>query len=201
MSNYLSREELHDKLKFNFIQLGMSSALETYCGQAYGAKQFEMLGIYMQKTWIILNALALTVIPLFIFATPILKFVGQTDSISKEVGKFGVWMIPQQFAYAMTFPSAKFLQAQSKVMVMAVIAAVALCLHAFFSWLLIKNLGWGLLGAALVLDGSWWFIAVAQFLYVASGSCAEAWSGFSCKAFQDLGRFVKVSVASAVMMW
>ncbi|KAL8532714.1 hypothetical protein ACS0TY_009067 [Phlomoides rotata] len=109
-------------------------------------------------------------------------------------------MIPQHFAYAMMFPTTKFLQAQSKVMVMAVIAAVALCLHAFFSWFLIKNLGWGLMGVALVLDGSWWFIAVAQFLYVVSGSCGAAWSRFSWKAFQDLGSFIKVSVASAVMM-
>ncbi|KAL8550549.1 hypothetical protein ACS0TY_009105 [Phlomoides rotata] len=178
----------------------MSSALETYCGQAYGAKQFELLGIYMQKTWIILNALALTSIPLFIFADRILKFLGQTASISGEAGKLAVWMIPQHFAYAMMFPTTKFLQAQSKVMVMAVIAAVALCLHAFFSWFLIKNLGWGLMGVALVLDGSWWFIAVAQFLYVVSGSCGAAWSRFSWKAFQDLGSFIKVSVASAVMM-
>lgn len=183
------------------MQLGMSSALETYCGQAFGANQVELLGIYMQKSWLILNAMAFAVVPLFIFATPVLRFLGQTESISIEAGKFSLWMIPQLFAYAMMLPSTKFLLAQSKVNAIALIAAVVLCLHGFFSWLLIKKLGWGLVGAAVVLDSSWWLIAVAQFAYVAAGTCGEAWSGFSWKAFRDLWRFLKMSVASAVMMW
>ncbi|KAL3819272.1 hypothetical protein ACJIZ3_005177 [Penstemon smallii] len=182
------------------IQFGLSSALETYCGQAYGANQFKMLGTYMQKSWVILNAMAITAVPLFIFATPVLKFLGQTPSISTEAGKLAIWMIPQQFAYASILPSTKFLQAQSKVVAIAVIAAAALCFHAFFSWFLVQNLGWGLVGAALVLDGSWWFIATAQFLYIISGACGETWSGFSWKAFQNLWGFLKISVASAVMM-
>ncbi|KAK6116546.1 hypothetical protein DH2020_049652 [Rehmannia glutinosa] len=186
---------------FSFgMMFGLSSALETYCGQAFGANQFEMLGLYMQRSWIMLNAMALAAIPFFIFAKQVLSFLGQTPTISSEAGKFALWMIPQQFAYAMMLPSTKFLQAQSKVMAIAVIAAFALCVHAFLSWLLIVNLRWGLVGAALVLDGSWWFIAVAQFLYIMAGTCGEAWSGFSWKAFQDLWRFFKMSVASAVMM-
>jgi Na+-driven multidrug efflux pump len=49
------------KLKFHgptFPQLGMASALETLCGQSYGAKQYHMLGIYLQRSWIILFACA-----------------------------------------------------------------------------------------------------------------------------------------------
>ena len=36
------------------MQLGMASALETLCGQAYGAKQNHMLGIYLQRSCILL---------------------------------------------------------------------------------------------------------------------------------------------------
>lgn len=179
----------------------MSSALETYCGQAYGANRYEMLGVFMQRAMVILNAMAFASVPLFLFATPVLKFLGQTASVSREAGKFSLWMIPEHFAYAMTFPAAKFLQSQGKVIVLAVIAAVALCLHTFLSWLLITVLGWGLAGAAVALDASWWFIAIAQISFIIAGTCGEAWSGFSWKAFQDLGRFIKLSVASAMMSW
>ncbi|KAL1539319.1 protein DETOXIFICATION 30-like [Salvia divinorum] len=65
---------------------GMSSALETYCGQAYGANQYEMLGIYMQRTWLILNSVALAFLPLFLFATPVLRLLGQTPAVSREAG-------------------------------------------------------------------------------------------------------------------
>ncbi|KAF9677878.1 hypothetical protein SADUNF_Sadunf08G0153500 [Salix dunnii] len=186
---------------FSFgIMLGMGSALETLCGQAYGAGQLDMLGIYMQRSWVILNATAVLLTLLYIFAGSFLKLIGQTAEISQAAGVFSVWMIPQLFAYAVNFPIAKFLQAQSKMMVMAVIAAVALVFHAVFSWLLMLKLGWGLVGAAVVLNASWWFIVVAQLLYIFSGTCGEAWTGFSWKAFQNLWGFVKLSLASAVML-
>ncbi|KAB5545244.1 hypothetical protein DKX38_013356 [Salix brachista] len=186
---------------FSFgIMLGMGSALETLCGQAYGAGQLDMLGIYMQRSWVILNATAVLLTLLYIFAGSLLKLIGQTTEISQAAGVFSVWMIPQLFAYAINFPIAKFLQAQSKMMVMAVIAAVALVFHAALSWLLMLKLGWGLVGAAVVLNASWWFIVIAQLLYIFSGTCGEAWTGFSWKAFQNLWGFVKLSLASAVML-
>ncbi|GMH31120.1 hypothetical protein Nepgr_032963 [Nepenthes gracilis] len=186
---------------FSFgIMLGMGSALETLCGQAYGAGQLDMLGIYMQRSWVILNVTSLVLSIVYIFAAPLLRFIGQTPDISEAAGTFAVWMLPQLFAYAMNFPIAKFLQAQSKIKTMAVISGVALVLHTFFSWLTMMKLGWGLMGAAVVLNASWWFIVVGQLAYVFSGACGSAWSGFSWKAFQNLGGFVRLSLASAVML-
>ncbi|PIA51716.1 hypothetical protein AQUCO_01100531v1 [Aquilegia coerulea] len=186
---------------FSFgIMFGMGSALETLCGQAYGAGQFDMLGIYMQRSWVILNTTAIILTFIYIFAAPLLKLIGQENNIAQVAGTFAVWMIPQLFAYAVNYPLARFLQAQSKVMVMAIIAFAVLLLHTFFSWLLMLKLGWGLVGAAVVLSASWWFINVAQLLYIFSGTCGRAWSGFSMKAFQNLWRFVRLSVTSAVMI-
>ncbi|XP_019176645.1 PREDICTED: protein DETOXIFICATION 29-like isoform X1 [Ipomoea nil] len=182
------------------IMLGMGSALETLCGQAFGAKQVEMLGVYMQRSWIILNTTAVLMMFIYIFAAPLLRLIGQTPEISKSAGTFSLWMIPQLFAYAMNFPIQKFLQAQSKIMVMAVIAAVAVAGHTLFSWLFMLKTGWGMVGGAVVLNSSWWFIVVAQLAYIFSGTCGEAWSGFSWKAFNNLWGFVRLSLASAVML-
>ncbi|GKV14571.1 hypothetical protein SLEP1_g25425 [Rubroshorea leprosula] len=182
------------------LMFGMGSALETLCGQAFGAGQLDMLGVYMQRSWVILNSTVLLLSLFYVFAASFLKLIGQTASISKAAGVFSIWMIPQLFAYAINFPMAKFLQAQSKIMAMAVIAAAALVFHALFSWLLMLKLEWGLVGAAVVLNASWWFIIVAQFLYIISGACVPAWTGFSWKAFQNLWSFVRLSLASAVML-
>ncbi|KAH9708713.1 protein DETOXIFICATION 29 [Citrus sinensis] len=174
---------------FSFgAMMGMGSALETLCGQAYGAGQLDMLGVYMQRSWVILNATALILMLIYIFAQQLLT------------GTLSIWMIPQLFAYAVNFPIAKFLQAQSKMMVMAIIAASALVLHTLLSWLLMLELGWGLVGAAVVLNASWWFIDLAQMFYIFSGTCGRAWNGFSWKAFHNLWAFVRLSLASAVML-
>lgn len=179
----------------------MGSALETLCGQAVGAGQLGMLGIYMQRSWVILNTTSLFLMFFYIFAAPLLKLIGQESEIAEAAGTFAVWMIPQLFAYAFMFPQAKFLQAQSKMAAMAVIGAVALVLHTVFSWLLMLKLGWGLVGAAVVLNSTWWLIVVAQMLYIVCGSSDRAWSGFSWMAFHNLWGFVKLSLASAVMLW
>ncbi|ERN13766.1 hypothetical protein AMTR_s00049p00189540 [Amborella trichopoda] len=178
----------------------MGSALETLCGQAYGAGQLEMMGVYMQRSWVILICTSLILLQLYIFSTPILLLIRQQTSIAKAAGTFAHYMMPQLFAYALNFPIAKFLQAQRKVMAIAIISAIALVLHTFFSWLLIIKLDWGLVGAAVALNGSWWFIIVVQLAYIFSGTCGRAWSGFSWKAFENLWSFVRLSVASAVMM-
>lgn len=181
--------------------MGMGSALETLCGQAWGAGQYDMLGVYMQRSWVILLVTAILLSPLYIFAGPLLRLIGQQENIAASAGIFSIWMIPQLFAYAANYPIQKFLQAQSKMMVMTWITAGALVLHTFFSWLLMLKLGWGMVGAAVVLNSSWWLIVGAQFLYIVCGGCGRAWNGFSWQAFHNLWGFVRLSLASAVMTW
>ncbi|XP_047309269.1 protein DETOXIFICATION 33-like [Impatiens glandulifera] len=184
---------------FGFM-LGMGSALETLCGQAFGAGQINMLGVYMQRSWVILLTTACLLIPVYIYSPPLLVLVGQSEEISQAAGKFAIWMIPQLFAYAVNFPIQKFLQAQRKLAVMAWVSAIVLVIHAFFSWLLIMKLKWGLVGAAITLNGSWWLVVLGQFIYIVYTKCDGAWSGFSWLAFTNLWGFIKLSLASAVML-
>ncbi|KAL8153972.1 hypothetical protein V2J09_011732 [Rumex salicifolius] len=182
------------------VMLGMGSALETLCGQAFGAGKIRMLGIYMQRSWVILLTTALVLTPIYIWSPPILELFGETTEISEAAGKFALYMLPQLFAYAMNFPIQKFLQAQRKVYVMAIVSGAVLVFHAIFSWLFILKFGWGLIGAAIMLNTSWWLIVIGQLLYIFITKSDGAWSGFSWLAFADLWGFIKLSLASAVIL-
>ncbi|KAL8557233.1 hypothetical protein ACS0TY_004612 [Phlomoides rotata] len=183
---------------FGFL-LGMGSALETVCGQAFGAGQVDMLGVYMQRSIIILFTTCILLLPLYIFATPILMLFGQSLEIAKPAGFITLVTIPQLFSECISFPTQKFLQAQSKVNVLAWIAAFALIAQVFLCWLFVSVFGWGTTGAAVALDLTSWMSAIAQFVYVV-GWCKDGWKGFSLAAFRDLWAFVKLSLASAVML-
>nr|QBM79491.1 MATE61 [Rehmannia glutinosa] len=183
---------------FGFM-LGMGSALETLCGQAFGAGQVHMLGIYMQRSMIILLATCVLLLPLYIFATPILKLVGQPDEIAKPAGLYTILTIPQLFSLALSFPAQKFLQSQSKVGVLAWIAAFALISQTFWCWLFVNVLDWGAIGAAVAFDLTNWMTTIAQFVYVV-GWCKDGWKGFSWAAFKEIWAFVRLSLASAVML-
>ncbi|KAL1352285.1 hypothetical protein AAHE18_06G155600 [Arachis hypogaea] len=83
----------------NGVLLGMASALETLCGQAYGAKKYEMLGIYLQRSWIILFMTSLLLLPIFIFTAPLLKFLGQEKTIAEVAGSISLWSILVVFSF------------------------------------------------------------------------------------------------------
>ncbi|EEF29687.1 multidrug resistance pump, putative [Ricinus communis] len=183
---------------FGFL-LGMGSALETLCGQAFGAGQIDLLGVYMQRSWIILFVTCCFLLPLYVYATPILKLLGQEADIAELAGNFTIQVIPQMFSLAVNFPTQKFLQAQSKVGVLAWIGFVALIAHVGVLYLFVSVFKWGLAGAAAAYDVSAWGIALAQVVYIV-GWCKDGWTGLSWLAFKDIWGFAKLSIASAVMI-
>ncbi|URE29440.1 MatE [Musa troglodytarum] len=182
------------------ILLGMGSALETLCGQAVGAGQFHILGIYLQRSWVITLATATVLTPLYVFTAPILKLLRQPTDISEVAGEFCVWVIPQLFAYAVNFPLQKFFQSQRKIWVITEIAGAVLGLHILLNWVFVVRLGYGLAAAAIVGNVSWWLINLAQLVYLFSGCFRDSWTGFSLLAFQNLSAFFKLSLASAIML-
>ncbi|KDO78209.1 hypothetical protein CISIN_1g010561mg [Citrus sinensis] len=179
----------------------MGSATETLCGQAYGAQKYDMLGVYLQRSAVILTATGIPLMVIYIFSKQILLLLGESSAIASAAAIFVFGLIPQIFAYAVNFPIQKFLQAQSIISPSAYISAATLVVHVLLSWVAIFKLGWGLLGASLVLSLSWWIIVAAQFVYILlSERCKKTWTGFSLQAFSGLWDFLKLSTASAVML-
>jgi MATE family multidrug resistance protein len=177
----------------------MGSALETLCGQAFGAGQVAMLGVYLQRSWIVLTAAALLMVPFFVFAEPLLLAIGQDAAVAHEAARFALYILPGAFSFAVNFPTAKFLQAQSKVLVLAWIGVAGIGFHVALTYVVVTVLGWGTPGAAAAYDISLWAIALGQAVYII-GWCKDGWSGWSMAAFSDMWAFVKLSIASAVML-
>ncbi|XP_059662202.1 protein DETOXIFICATION 40-like [Cornus florida] len=183
------------------VMLGMGSAVETLCGQAYGAGKYDMLGIYLQRSTIVLMVAGVPLMIIYIFCKPLLLLLGESTEIASAAALFVYGLIPQIFAYAANFPIQKFLQAQSIVAPSAIISTVTLLVNILLTWLAVYEFGLGLLGASLVLSLSWWIVVVAQFVYILmSDRCKHTWTGFSMLAFSGLWDFLKLSTASGVML-
>ncbi|MBA0611889.1 hypothetical protein Godav_012540 [Gossypium davidsonii] len=187
-------------LKLLFMQLGMASALETLCGQAFGAKQYHMLGIYLQRSWIVLFATALCLLPIYIFTTPILIALGQDETIATVAGYISYWFIGIVFSFIVSFTCQMFLQAQSKNMIIAYLAAFSIGIHICLSWLLTVKLKYGLSGALLSTILAYWIPNIGQLLFITCGGCKDTWKGFSMLAFKDLMPVVKLSLSSGAML-
>ncbi|XP_048625328.1 protein DETOXIFICATION 28 isoform X3 [Brassica napus] len=186
---------------FNYgLLLGMATALETLCGQAFGAKKYDKLGVYLQRSWIVLFLCSILLLPVYFFTSPILKFVGQPDDIAELSGTVAVWAIPAHFSFAFFFPINRFLQSQLKNMVIAISSGVAFVVHIFVCWLFVYVLKLGVIGTIATANVSWWLNVFILFTYTTCGGCPLTWTGFSVEAFTRLWEFTKLSASSGIML-
>ena len=105
----------------------------------------------MQRPWIILFAACLFLLPLYIFATPILELLGQRRDIAELAGKFTIQVSSSNVLIIINFPAQIFLQAQSKVGVLAWMGFAALIMHIGVLYLFVNVFKWGLTGASIAL--------------------------------------------------
>ena len=155
----------------------------------------------MQRSWIVLFICCVLLLPIYIFATPVLKLLGQPDELAELAGDVALWMIPLHFAFAFQFPLQRFLQSQLKTGVIAWVSFVALVVHVLVSWFFVFTLKSGVVGTTATVNFSWWVLTLGLFGYAVWGGCPNTWTGFSVEAFSGLWEFVKLSAASGVMLW
>ncbi|KFK41541.1 hypothetical protein AALP_AA2G142500 [Arabis alpina] len=186
---------------FNLV-FGLASALETLCGQAYGAKQYEKLG---EHTYTGNLALFLVCIPLSVlwsYMGEILSLIGQDHMVSQEAGKFATWLIPALFAYAALQPLVRFFQAQSLILPLIMSSISSLCCHIVLCWCLVFKFGLGSLGAAVAISVSYWLnVSVLGLYMMFSSSCSKSRAPISMSVFQRMGEFFRFGIPSASMFW
>ncbi|PUZ75167.1 hypothetical protein GQ55_1G128500 [Panicum hallii var. hallii] len=179
----------------------MACSLDTLCGQAFGARQHHMLGVYKQRAMLVLALVSVPVAAVWAYTGEILAWCGQDPEIAAGAGSYIRWMIPALFVYGALQCHVRFLQTQNLVVpVMLSSGATALC-HPAVCWLLVRGLGLGRNGAALANAIS--YLANLSFLalYVRlSPSCKATWTEFSAEAFRGIPDFLKLAVPSAVMV-
>ncbi|XP_073394131.1 protein DETOXIFICATION 16 [Physcomitrium patens] len=180
---------------------GMASALETLCGQSYGAKQYHMLGIHMQRAMLVLWLVSVPIAVMRWNMNSLLLYQGQDLEIAEMAGEYARYLVPTLFGLATLQPLIKFLLTQSVVLPMALMSGATLSVHIPLFWVLVFKLGFGHRSAAIATSISTWLNVVFLGLYVkCSSTCKRTWTSFSGEAFHELSTFCKLAVPSAIMI-
>uniref|UniRef100_A0A0E0DUK6 Protein DETOXIFICATION n=1 Tax=Oryza meridionalis TaxID=40149 RepID=A0A0E0DUK6_9ORYZ len=183
------------------LLVGMASGLETLCGQAYGAKQYDKLGVQTYRAIVTLTVVTIPISLLWVFIGKLLTLIGQDPVISHEAGRYIVWLIPGLFAYAVCQPLTKFLQSQSLIFPMLWSSIATLLLHIPLSWLLVFKTSMGFTGAALAISISYWLNTFMLAAYIRfSCSCKVTRSPPTIEAFRGVGLFLRIALPSALML-
>eukprot|EP00644_Phytophthora_capsici_P015358 jgi/Phyca11/113520/e_gw1.24.332.1 len=106
------------------LGLGLASALDTLCSQAYGAKRFDKIGIYFQTGVLVLTIALVPMVIINSFAETILNWLGQHAEVTELTRDFSRLMLPGLpflFLYELV---RKLMQSQNIVKPLVVIAVV-----------------------------------------------------------------------------
>ena len=183
-------------------QIGMASALETLCGQAYGAKQYHKLGVDTYRAVFTLLAVCIPLSLIWVFMDKILILIGQDPLISHGAGRYMIWLIPGLFANAVLQPVTKFLQTQSLIFPLLLSSVATMAIHIPLCYVMVFKTGFGYTGAALTIGVSYLLNVAMLVVYIMlSSSCKETRTRPTMEAFKGVGAFLRLALPSALMIW
>ncbi|KAG8657963.1 protein DETOXIFICATION 18 isoform X2 [Manihot esculenta] len=185
---------------YNFTA-GLSEALETFCGQGFGAKAYNMLGLYLQAFCIISFFFSITISILWLYTEKILIILNQDPQISKEAALYIKYLIPGLFAYGFLQNIMRFLQTQSVVVPLVLCSAIPMFIHIGITYGLVHCANFGFKGAPLAASISLWISFFVLAMYVLFAKKIEhTWCGFSFESFHYLHITLKLALPSAAMV-
>nr|WDY35014.1 multidrug toxin excretion transporter MATE 4 [Diospyros kaki] len=183
------------------FMIGLSGALETLCGQGYGAKLYRMMGIYLQASCIISFFFSILISLFWFYSEPILVFLRQDPQISRAAGLYLKFLIPGAFAHGFLQNILRFLQTQSVVFPLLICSLLPLLLHFGITYFLVHCTSLGFKGAAMAVSISLWISVLMLAVYLVLAKRFETtWTGLSSESFGHVFSNLKLALPSAAMV-
>ncbi|XP_021896717.1 protein DETOXIFICATION 18-like isoform X2 [Carica papaya] len=180
---------------------GLSGALETLCGQGFGAQLYGKMGIDLQAACIVSFTFSVLVSILWWFTEPILILLHQAPSISKQAAVYMKYLIPSLFAYGFIQNVLRFLQTQSLVLPLMVCSMLPVGIHFGVVYALVHKTQLGYRGAPLAVSISMWISIFLLAGYVSwAKKLKQTWQGFSMESFFHVFSYLKLALYSAAMV-
>jgi len=147
------------------IVMGLGTALDTLCPQAFGAKEYKLVGVYLQRAILILT---LSLFPIFFFwcfTEKILITFGNIDQEAAHLSQLwvyclmvGIWPLSVFDAFR------KFLLAQKITIPQTITTVFCALIHIPISYVCIHVIGWGFIGAAIAYNITSWLHLFVLFI-------------------------------------
>lgn len=134
---------------------GLSTAMEPICGQAFGAKNYELLHKTLVMAIILQLLVTLPISFLWLNVDKILTLLGQQRDISVEAKKYLLHLLPDLFVYAFLCPLKAYLNCQR------------ITLHVPINVLLSRNRGLEGVAMAVWMSDLLVLVLLAVYVFVA----------------------------------
>ncbi|KAK9097060.1 hypothetical protein Sjap_022557 [Stephania japonica] len=184
---------------------GLAMGMEPICGQAFGAKQWKVLGITLQRTVLLLLSTSLPISFMWLNMNTILLKCGQDDEISSMAQLFISFSIPDLFFLSLLHPLRIYLRTQGVTLPLTYCSAISVLLHIPLNFLLVVHFKLGIAGVAIAMV---WtnlnlFLLLISFVFF-SGVYKDSWvtPSMDClRGWSSLLRLALPSCLSVCLEW
>ncbi|OAY23130.1 protein DETOXIFICATION 48 [Manihot esculenta] len=178
---------------------GLAMGMEPICGQAYGAKQWKLLGLTLQRTVLLLLSTSVPISFMWLNMKRILLWCGQDQEISSVAHTFILFSIPDLFFLSLLHPLRIYLRTQSITLPLTYCSAISVLLHVPLNFLLVVHFKMGIAGVAIAMV---WtnlnvFIFLFSFVYF-SGVYKDSWVSPSMDCLRGWSSLLSLAVPTCV---
>ncbi|KAJ0970996.1 hypothetical protein J5N97_018955 [Dioscorea zingiberensis] len=146
------------------VLTGLSYAVEPICGQAYGARNYNLLHKTLFMAILMLLLASIPISFLWLCLDKILLFFGQQEDITNLAKKYVIYLLPDLVVTSFLCPLKAYLSSQGITLPTLFSSAVGLALHIPLNILLSNAMG--LIGVAMAVWLSDLTVAISLALYV-----------------------------------
>ncbi|KAJ4868118.1 MATE efflux family protein [Raphanus sativus] len=183
------------------LLVGFSGALETLCGQAFGAEQYRKIGSYTYSSMICLVLICFPISLLWVYMDKLLELFHQDPLISELACRYSIWLIPALFGFSLLQPMTRYFQSQGLVLPLFLSSFGALCFHITFCWLLVYKLRFGIVGAAFSIGVSLWFNVSLLWVFMRDSDLYRESKNLQAQdIFSSMKQFISLAIPSAMMI-
>ncbi|XP_077217298.1 protein DETOXIFICATION 48-like [Tasmannia lanceolata] len=178
---------------------GLAMGMEPICGQAFGAKQWKLLGLTLQRTVLLLLSTSMPISFMWLNMKRILSWCGQDEQISSMAHVFIIFSIPDLFFLSLLHPIRIYLRTQNITLPVTFCSAISVVLHVPLNFLLVVHYKMGIAGVALAMV--WTNLNLFLFLLIFilfSGVYKDSWVSPSTECLRGWSSLLSLAVPTCV---
>lgn len=183
------------------IFIGMATCLDTLCPQAYGAKKFHLVGIYLQRCIALCFLIAIPIITLFFFSGSILKHIVPNDQLAYLAQTYLRIISCGLPGYILFETGKRFLQAQGNFIGGQYTLFICAPLNILLNYVFVFKFKLGFIGAPIAVALNYWIMAILLFSYVVFIDGRQCWYGFQLnQCFKGWGSMISLALPGIIMI-
>jgi len=190
------------------IIIGLSTGMDTLCGQAFGARNYAMIGLVLQRGVLICWLACIPITAVWFKVGHILTLIGMEPTIVLGASKYLTISSMALLATSLSNCLSRYFVSQTIVTPSTVCSILTACVCPYLNWFFVYKLDLRLEGAAIAFVLSAWTNALLMLLYAIYRHVhlhdhpQQTWFGFSLAALDpsSLHVYLRYALPAAIMM-